>query len=94
MHLMKMKTALLVATIFATMNFSSAFAGEDVETQEMRHTYKVFDILVVRPVGLIMTVAGSVLYVATIPVTVLSGDSEESAEILVKTPARVAFSRR
>jgi hypothetical protein len=93
-HLMKMKTALLIATIFATMNFSSAFAAEDVETQEMRHTYKVFDILVVRPLGFALTLAGSGLYLATIPVTVISGDSEDAAEVLVRKPARMAFGRR
>ncbi|MBA4149694.1 MAG: hypothetical protein H0X66_16400 [Verrucomicrobia bacterium] len=90
---MKLKTALLIASIFATMNLSSAFA-EDVDTQELRRAYKVADILVVRPVGLVMTLAGSALYLVTIPITVLSGDSEESAEILVRKPARMAFSRR
>ncbi len=89
---MKFKTAILLASIFATMNLSSAFA-EDVDTQELRHAYKVTDILVVRPVGLAMTIVGAAFYVVTIPITVISGDSEESAEILVKTPARIAFSR-
>lgn len=92
---MKIKSVLLIAAMLATMNFNTtAFAGEDVETQEVRRTYKVADILVVRPVGLAMTIAGSALYLVTIPVTVISGDSEESAEILVKKPARMAFSRR
>lgn len=90
---MKMKSILLIATIFATMNFN-AFAGEDVETQEYRTAYKFWDIVVVRPVGLALTAVGSALYLVTIPVTVVSGDSEESAEILVKKPARMAFSRR
>lgn len=90
---MKLKSALLVATIFATMNLSTVRA-EDIDTQELRHTYKVADILVVRPVGAVLTLAGAVLYVVTIPLTVVSGDSEESAEILVKQPARQAFCRK
>ena len=90
---MKLKTALCLAAIFATMNLSSAFA-DDVDTHELRNIYKTADILMVSPIGLALTLAGAVLYVATIPVTVISGDSEESAEILVKQPARMAFSRR
>ncbi|MFN7141369.1 MAG: hypothetical protein ACK4UN_18740 [Limisphaerales bacterium] len=91
---MKIKTALLLATVFATLNFSTVQAADEVTQQELRHTYKVFDILVVRPLGLAMTIGGAGLYLATVPVTVISGDSEEAAEILVKRPARIAFSRR
>ena len=92
---MKMKTTLMILAIVA-MNFSSAFAGSgsEVERNEWSRTYKVADLLLVRPMGLVMTVAGAGLFVATLPVTIISGDVDEAGEVLVKKPAKVAFSRR
>jgi hypothetical protein len=43
---------------------------------------------------LALTLGGAGLYLATIPVTVISGDSEDAAEVLVRKPARMAFGRR
>lgn len=86
--------ALAAALLIASGSFTSAFAGDVVEQREARAKYKVLDLLVVRPIGLVMTIAGTGLFVATLPVTAISGDVEDAGEVLVKTPAKMAFSRR
>lgn len=51
------------------------------------------DLLVARPIGLVMTVAGAAAFVVSLPFTVLAGSVAESAETLVVGPAETTFVR-
>ncbi|MDM8525929.1 hypothetical protein QUF80_21355 [Desulfococcaceae bacterium HSG8] len=53
----------------------------------------ITDLVIVRPLSIACTVAGSVLFVVGIPFSVPGGNTEEVLEILVITPGRYAFSR-
>ena len=89
------KMQIMVLCLSLLMAFAAPCqAQDDVEKQEWRRRYKVTDLLVVRPLGLLMTIGGSALFAVTLPFTVISGDVDDAADTLVKEPAKIAFSRR
>src|SRR2546421_8667232 len=51
------------------------------------------DVFVYRPAGVILTAAGSVLFVAIFPATLISGGTRHTARTLVKTPFKFTFRR-
>jgi len=53
----------------------------------------LFDGLFVRPVSLAGTLAGTVVYIVTLPFSTLSGNSQEAAERLIAEPAQYTFTR-
>ncbi|MGH8605616.1 MAG: hypothetical protein ACREXR_23350 [Gammaproteobacteria bacterium] len=53
----------------------------------------LFDGLFVRPVSLAGTLAGTVVYIVTLPFSALSGNSQEAAERLIAEPAQYTFTR-
>lgn len=53
----------------------------------------IIDGLVVRPLGLVATVLGSVAFVVTLPFSALGGNVDEARENLVTGPAAFTFRR-
>ena len=53
----------------------------------------IADILVLRPVGFVATLFGSVLYVISLPVSLPTGSADAVAQKLVVAPARYTFVR-
>ncbi len=51
------------------------------------------DALLVRPVGLVATLAGSVLFVVSLPLATSSSSVHSTADALVSAPAWVTFKR-
>lgn len=51
------------------------------------------DFLVARPIGVAMLGAGSVVWVATLPFSLLGGNAMEAGDVLVVGPARETFVR-
>ncbi len=51
------------------------------------------DLLVVRPIGFVGTVAGAGFWLVTSPFTLINGTATENYELLVKTPADYTFDR-
>ena len=51
------------------------------------------DLIVARPIGLVMTVAGAAAFVVSLPFTLLAGSVSESAEKLVMGPGETTFVR-
>jgi hypothetical protein len=98
MRLMKMAVLAVVAVLTVAGTSKTCCPTDkhtcDVDTEEWKHSYKAADLLLVRPLGLVMTLAGSALWVVTLPVTMASGDSDEAADVLVRKPAIAAFGRR
>jgi hypothetical protein len=58
-----------------------------------RATDMVVDAVVMRPLGLVATVAGTVLTVVALPFTIPSGSVETSARELILRPADYTFKR-
>jgi hypothetical protein len=53
----------------------------------------VADVIVARPVGLVATVVGSVVYVVSLPFSLLGGNEKQAREKLVKEPTAFTFKR-
>jgi hypothetical protein len=51
------------------------------------------DLLVARPIGLVMTAVGGAAFLVSLPLTALAGSVAESAETLVLGPAETTFMR-
>ena len=51
------------------------------------------DALVVRPFGVAATVVGAVLFLVTLPFSVITGSTEEAANQMVVAPYRFTFER-
>ncbi|OUS12518.1 hypothetical protein A9Q89_05630 [Gammaproteobacteria bacterium 53_120_T64] len=51
------------------------------------------DLLIGRPVLLATTIVGSAIWLVALPFSALGGNIDESAEVLVKGPARATFVR-
>ncbi len=52
-----------------------------------------FDLVVVRPLGVVATIAGTVLFVASLPIDLLAWNVKDPAQRLVVEPARFTFTR-
>ena len=51
------------------------------------------DLLVARPIGVVMTAVGAAAFVVSLPFTALAGSVSESAEMLVLGPGEATFMR-
>ena len=51
------------------------------------------DVLVVRPISFVGTVAGAVFWLVTSPFTFINGTASENYDLLVKTPGEYTFTR-
>ncbi len=87
-----MKSKLLVALTCALALLWStstpAFASGNTDAQSL-----VVDVAVARPLTFAMTLVGSVLFVASLPVAATSGTIDKAAKTLVVAPARDTFVR-
>ena len=63
-------------------------AGEDRNAPSM-----MFDLVLLRPLGLVATVVGTAFFVVSLPFSVLGGNTGEAAKKLVVEPAKYTFSR-
>ena len=53
----------------------------------------IIDGLVVRPIGFVATIIGSVLFVITLPFSAMGDNVAEAREVLVEGPAAFTFTR-
>jgi len=68
---------------------SVSWAGQ----QEGPRIQDIVDLVVLRPVGCLVTLGGACLFVVTLPFTVPTHSSKKSAEAFVVTPFRYTFVR-
>ena len=72
---------------------STALADEYFEREDPSGAMMIFDVIMVRPIGIVATVVGSVFYVVSLPFSLLGENSDEASQALVKDPAAYTFSR-
>ncbi len=51
------------------------------------------DLVLARPLGLVATVAGSVIFIVSVPFSAVGGNTDEAFDSLVVTPAEYTFGR-
>nr|HID59375.1 hypothetical protein [Desulfobacterales bacterium] len=90
----RQSTALFVAAILFLIPFGSAPLAQDHFKNEDRSAEKMIaDILAARPLGIIATTVGTVLFVVSLPFSAMGGNIEEAYKKLVVEPAKYAFIR-
>ena len=88
------KKAVSVLSLAATMTFSGqALAGPQQYEESRRTQAAALDMIVARPVGIVVTGIGAVLFAVSLPFSALGGNIDEAAEALVVNPARETFTR-
>jgi len=79
---------ILVIALCISISFSSSVFADDMEREEPTVGMKALDLLVVRPLSIVVSTASTVFYIITVPITFPSGLSEPAARILVEAPWR------
>lgn len=82
-----------VASLFVVLLLAPPVFAQGSIDEEPNAFAMTGDLLVARPIGLVMTVAGAAAFVVSLPFTVLAGSVAESAETLVLGPAETTFVR-
>jgi hypothetical protein len=75
--------AAAIVLLTSTIAFAESEKGEDI----------VADVLVVRPVGLAAIVAGTAIFLVSLPVAVITNDISTTAKQLVLNPFDYTFDR-
>jgi ABC-type uncharacterized transport system permease subunit len=91
---LKRYTAVLIIITLVGMTFASAAGAAVIGDDEQVTAGKMAaDALIVRPLGLVATVLGSVLFVVSLPFSALGGNIHEVGQRLVVDPALFTFKR-
>ena len=89
-------TMLTAAAAFSLTSVAASAAedlyGDSVSTAPSAEAMAV-DLIVIRPLGFIATIAGVGLFVAQLPISLLTWNLHDPAQRLVVEPARFTFSR-
>jgi len=84
MRIVKILTMILCLFIL----FPSLALALDLECEQPTVGMKVLDLLVVRPVSIVVSAASTAIHIVTVPITFPAGVSEPAARILVEAPWR------
>lgn len=83
----------MVASLLILSFGSAAMAQEYFEAEEPGGGEMIFDLCVVRPVGLVATAVGAVAFVLSWPFSALGDNTDVASQKLVKEPAAYTFKR-
>lgn len=83
-----MKRVVLALAVLVALGSAPAFAGSSCEAERSNAPLglKLIDGIVVRPIGVVVSLATSVLYAGTSPLTFLMNVDEPAADVLVSRP--------
>ena len=92
---MAIKSVIIVmVTMLMAVPFGSPALGQEYfESEEPGGGAMTYDLVVVRPIGIIATLAGTVIFVVSLPFSLLGDNVDTASEKLVKAPARFTFKR-
>lgn len=83
----------LSAALILSLPQIAAAADDMVVVEKPSALAMTGDALFARPVLFVMTVVGSVIYVATLPFSLAGGNAAEAGKVLVLQPAETTFVR-
>lgn len=84
---------LLVAVVISTIVAMPCAAQARAVEEEPSAMAMAGDLLIARPIGLVVFAVGTAVYVASLPFSILGGNSGDAAKALVIGPARETFVR-
>lgn len=82
-------TALLISCLMVPQ----ALLAQSAIDETPNEWAMVGDLLVARPVGLVMTAGGAAVWLVSLPFTLLAGHAAEAAETLILGPGETTFMR-
>ena len=83
---------MLIVIPFATTAFAQMGADDD-DKEGNSGGKMLFDLLLIRPVGILATVIGSALFVVSLPFSAIGGNTKPAYKKMVKEPAKYTFTR-
>ena len=81
------KIVVILLAIIILVSSSMAFAADET-------TNIIGDSLILRPLGIVITVAGSILFVITLPMSAIAKSTDKTYNALVKRPYEFTFKRQ
>lgn len=87
------RRALLAASLALATGVSPLLQAQQPIDESPSEAEMIGDLLVARPIGAVMTVAGTAAFLVSLPFTVLAGSVSEAAETLMVGPAKTTFVR-
>ena len=86
---------LIAAVLLFTWAASPVLAKEkqSITGEDRNAVSMMFDLVVLRPLGLVATVVGTAFFVVSLPFSILGGNTDEAANKLVVAPAKYTFTR-
>lgn len=85
-------TALFLSTVMALVLLQPAAMAQGLD-EDPNAFAMAGDLIVARPIGVVMTAAGAAVFLVSLPFTLLAGSVGESAEKLVLGPGEATFVR-
>ena len=89
----KSMVILMISVLLIAPGASTALAEEYFEKEDPTGGMMIYDMCLVRPIGIVATAVGSVFYVISLPFSALGDNTDQAAQALVKDPAAYTFSR-
>jgi hypothetical protein len=86
---------LLAAVLLFTWAASPVLAKEkqSITGEDRNAVSMMFDLVLLRPLGLAATVVGTAFFVVSLPFSILGGNTGEAAKKLMVEPAKYTFTR-
>ena len=84
---------LLIAALSIGPLGSAAFASEYLEREKPTGGMMMWDTLFMRPIGMVATAVGSVVWLVSYPFAALGGNTDETTQALVAEPFEWTFER-
>ena len=88
-----MMVVLLIAALSIGPLGPAAFASEYLEREKPTGGMMMWDTLFMRPIGIVATAVGSVVWLVSYPFAALGGNTDESTQALVADPFEWTFER-
>jgi hypothetical protein len=92
-HFFKTVTILAVVASLLLVPLGGAALAENRSQEEISRSAMWADALIVRPLGLVAIVAGSALFVVSLPFSLTGGNVNEAAHNMVVVPSKFTFDR-
>ena len=82
-----------VALMIGCLMLPQALWAQNAVDESPNEFAMVGDLLVARPIGVVMTVGGVAVWLVSLPFTLMAGHASEAAETLMLGPAQATFVR-
>ncbi len=87
-------TFFLLATLVFVPFATTAVAADQMQDDESNAGAMMFDIFIVRPLGIASVVLGSAVFLVSFPFSALGGNVDSAAKKLVAAPFSFTFKRK